>query len=67
MRNKKNGAGKLAQAFNKSVNRFEVQVVGGLVEHEHVGLLHGKQGEDQSRGLASRQFRDCLVHVRAGK
>ena len=37
----------------EGVDGFEVQVIGGLVEHEHVGLLQHQAAENQARGFAS--------------
>src|SRR5208282_2913248 len=37
----------------QSINRFQVEVVRGLVEHQHVRLLQHQFAEKQARGLAA--------------
>ena len=49
------GALELLQRDVERVDRFEIEVVGRLVEHEHVRLLQHDAAEEQPRGLAARQ------------
>jgi hypothetical protein len=43
------------EPLDEGLDRLEVQVVGRLVEHQHVRLLDHLACEDQTRGLATRQ------------
>ena len=48
------GAGIVVQQLLQQIQRFEVEIVGRLVEHQDVGWLGQHAGEQQSRTLAAR-------------
>ena len=45
MRYDEKGSAKFLEIFLENVEGYDVQVVGGFVEHQHIGLAHqyGKQ------------------------
>ena len=45
----------LLEPRDQRLDRLEVEVVGGLVEHQHVGLLDAEPREHQPRRLAARE------------
>ena len=49
------GPVELLQRHVQRVDGFEVEVVGRLVEHQHVRLLQHDAAEEQPRGLAARE------------
>lgn len=44
--------------ISQGVNGLDVQVIGGLVQEEHVGVLPGQPGEAHPALLAIRQVPD---------
>ena len=56
-----------AQPLDEGLDRLEVEVVGGLVEDEHVGLADHQAAEHQPRRLAARQRREPLLRVVAAE
>src|SRR3984957_16151444 len=49
------------------VDRFQIQVVGGLVQHQHVRLLQHQPAENQTGGLAAAQRAGLLGGLFAGE
>ena len=49
------------------VDRFQVQVVGGFVEYQHVGLLQHQLAEKQPRGFSAGKNFGPLVAILARK
>ncbi len=60
-----NGAGILAQVLLEPVDAFGVEVVGWLVEQQHVGLLQQQAAQSHAAALAAGQCVDNLVVGRA--
>ena len=54
------------QSFDQRMNGLEIEMVGGLVEDEQVGLLRDDPAEDEARGLAPRESSDGLFDVVSG-
>lgn len=48
----------VADGIGQGVNGLDVQVVGGLIQEEHVGVLPGQPGEAHTALLAVRQVPD---------
>ena len=55
MAHEKQGAGVAREHLLEEVERFEVEVVGGLVQHEKVGRTHQGTRDHQPATLAARQ------------
>ena len=53
----------LEQRRDERLDRFEIEMVRRLVEHEHVGFLRHDAAEDQPRGFAAGERAHLLVHV----
>ena len=53
----------IVQQLLQQIERFEVEVVGRLVEHENVRRLGQHAGEQQSRTLATRQHADRATRL----
>ena len=63
VRNEQNRAGIIFQALDEGADGFQVEVVGGLVQHEYVGSLHDEQREDEARSLAAGKQANPFHHV----
>ena len=63
VRHEENRAGVVLQAVDERADGFQVEVVGGLVQHQHVRPLHDEQREDEARGLAAGEQSDPFEHV----
>src|SRR5260370_19891290 len=49
------------------IDRFEIQMVGRLVEHEHVRLLQHQFAEEQPRRLSAGEYVGTLLGIIARK
>ena len=57
------GAVELLQPFQQRLDGLQVQMVRGLVQHQHVGALQGQATEDQAYRLPARQGAQALLAV----
>ena len=55
------------QPLDEGLDRLQVEVVRGLVEDQHVGLVHGQPAKHEARGLAAGEVAQALLHVVAGE
>jgi hypothetical protein len=60
-------AGKFEQILFQDFERGNVEIVGGLVEQQHVGRLEHELGDEHPRPLAAGEVADRLVELLAGK
>ena len=60
-------AGKVLQSLLKSAERIDVDIVGGLVQQEHVALLLEREGQLQPVALTAREHLAQLALVGAGE
>ena len=67
MRDHDDGAGKFIDRFGKRRAAVDIQMVGRLVQDDHVGAVEGRQPEQQPRLLATRQALDQRVSGLAGE
>ena len=62
MADQKHGAGVVLQQFFQQFQRFNVQVVGRLIEHQHIGRTGKQARQQQPVALATRE----RAHGRVG-
>ena len=67
MRHDHHAPGELVEEALEPVEPVEVEVVGGLVEEEHVELREQDGGQRGARGLAARQRPHVLVEQPGGE
>ena len=60
-------AGEALEPLDQRLDRLEVEVIGRLVEDQHVGFDNTQAAKYQSGGLAARQRAESLVDIVAGK
>ena len=60
-------AGKIEQVFFQNLQRGNVQIVGGLVQQQHVGRLQHQLGNQHPRPLAATEIAHRLIQLLAGK
>ncbi len=60
-------AGKLEQILFEDFERGNVEVVGGLVEQQHIGGLEHEFGDEHAGALAAGEVADRLVELFAGE
>ena len=51
------------ERLDQSLDGFEIEVVGGFVEDQDVGVVDGESGEDQPSGLAAGEARDLFLDL----
>ncbi len=61
------GAGEVLELLFEPQHRVDVEVVGGLVEHQHVGLLEQQPGEGGPHLPTTRHLGEGPVHVGSGE
>ena len=54
------GAFKASEAFDECLDSVEVEMVGGLVEEEHVGVAVGDFGEGNAALLTTRKLKKSI-------
>ena len=64
-RDHQHAAGELEQRLFQRAQRFHVEVVGRLVEQQHVAALEQRLGQVQAAALAARELPDELLLVAA--
>ena len=57
----------LLKGLRQGINGLHVQVVGGLVQEQDVGVAQGDAGEDDARLLAAAELADGLQVVVPGQ
>ena len=67
MRNQQDGAGEIFQHLLQRLARGDVEVVGGLIQHQKVGALQRQQCQRQAGALAARERADLLEDVLAAE
>ena len=59
--------GEVLEVFFQNLKRLDVEVVGGFVEYEEVGILHQYGAEIELALLATGEFIDVVVLLLGGK
>src|SRR5258708_2170223 len=67
MRDQQYRSGVALQRNVEGVDRFEIQMVGRLVEHEQVRLLKHQFAKEQARRLSAGEYVGALVSIIARK
>ena len=67
MRHHHDGAVEVAERFGQCFAHFQVEVVGGFVQQQHVGLLPGDQRQRQARTFAAGESIHGLERAVAGE
>ncbi len=67
VRDEDQGAGEFEQRFLQNLKRGDIEVVGGLVEDEHVGGLKHEAGDEDAGALAAAEALDRLIELLAGE
>ena len=67
MRHEDKGAREFEQRFLENFERWYIEVVGGLVEDEHVGGLKHEAGDEDAGTLAATKPRNRLIELLAGE
>ena len=60
-------AGEVLQVFLQNLQRHDVEVVGGLVEHEEVGIPHQHGAQVELAPLAATQFIYIIILLLGGE
>ena len=59
--------GEVLKVFLENLKRLDIEVVGGLVENEEVGILHQYGAEIELALLAAGEFIDVVVLLFGGE
>ncbi len=67
VRDEDQGAGEFEQRFLENLERGDIEVVGWLVEDEHVGWLKHEAGDEDAGALAAAEALYRLIELLAGE
>ena len=67
MADQQHGAVKIIEQFLQQVERFDIEIIGRLIENEQVCRLRHQTGEQQARLLPARKRGDRAAHLLFGE